>query len=697
MIPERETFWNIQFTEIFYVLSLIAVVIFIYTIYKYYRRWRLGRPADRFDHPGRRILDFLTLAVIDGLIHRKFFGFANGLRHRRFLPADLKPKEFYPGLIHLLIFIGCILLFLGTALENFNYYLYPFNRGSFYLGYSVATDAGGIMAIIGVILAMVRRYGQKPDRLDNRQDDLVALLLILAVVLTGFTVEGLRIAATELRVAADWAPWSPGGYVLALAFSDFSQGTLLNWHAGIWWSHSVLSLGAIIYVCLYYSKLFHIIWDPVNIFFRSLKPRGALTPIDFEAAEIFGVTNIEDFTWKQLLDLDACTRCGRCQDACPAYASGKALNPKQVIQDLKNHLDEVLPVKIFSRSITSKPGESRKDMITEVITEEVIWDCTTCRACQQVCPIYIEHIDKIIDMRRNLTMERNQFPELVQDVLKSLGARGHPYRGTTTTRTDWSDGLEIKTLSADSNVDVLYWVGCSAALDDRNMKVARATASILQKSSINFGILGMEESCCGDPARRMGDEYLFQTICQNNIELLKGYNVKKILTTCPHCFNTFKNEYPQFGGNFEVIHHTQFLTDLIRQDSLKPGGLEGMKVVYHDPCYLGRYNDIYQKPREILKAIDGLKSEELARCRENSFCCGGGGGHLWMEEKPDRRVNERRVQEIIDSNVDIVATACPYCLTMVEDGLKSKEANESIKAMDLSELVVESLGKNILL
>ncbi|MFC2007378.1 heterodisulfide reductase-related iron-sulfur binding cluster [Chloroflexota bacterium] len=695
MVPERETFWNIQFTEIFYVLSLIAVVIFIYTIYKYYRRWRLGRPADRFNHPGRRILDFLTVAIVDGLIHRRFFGCADGLGHRRFLPADLKPKEFYPGLIHLLIFVGCILLFLGTALENVNYYFYPFNRGSFYLGFSLATDAGGIMAIIGVILAIVRRYGQKPDRLDNRRDDLVALLLIVAIVLTGFTVEGLRIAATELRVAADWAPWSPGGYVLGLAFSGFSQGTLLNWHIGMWWAHSVLSLGAIVYVCLFYSKLFHIIWDPVNIFFRSLKPRGALIPIDFDTTEIFGVTNIEDFTWKQLLDLDACTRCGRCQDACPAYASGKALNPKQVIQDLKKHFDEVLPVNIFSKSIVSKPDDSRKDMITEVITGEVIWDCTTCRACQQACPIYIEHIDKIIDMRRNLTMERNQFPELVQDVLKSLGDRGHPYRGTTTTRTDWTDGLEIKTLSAESNIDILYWVGCSAALDDRNMKVARATAGILQKSGINFGILGMEESCCGDPARRMGDEYLFQTICQNNIELLQGYNVKKILTTCPHCFNAFKNEYPQFGGNFEVTHHTQFLADLIRQGSFKPGGLEGMKVVYHDPCYLGRYNDIYQEPRGILKAIDGLKSGELARCRENSFCCGGGGGHLWMEEKPDQRVNERRVQEIIDSNVDMVATACPYCLTMVEDGLKSREADESIKAMDLSELVAVSLEKGV--
>jgi len=683
MVPGREIFWNIQFGEILYILAVIVIGILCYAIYQRYRVWRLGRPANRFNHLGKRIWDFMVIGVIDGIIHRKFFGVADGLGHRPTLTGDLIPREFYPGVAHFLIFIGCIVFLIGAFLDFISHYFFHFMHGNFYLGYSVVVDSFGILAIVGVILAIIRRYVQKPDRLDNKWDDLVALLLILVVIVTGFIVEGLRIAATELKLAPDWAPWSPGGYVLALAFSGLTQGALLTWHVIMLWFHVLLSLGAIIYVSLFYSKLFHIIWDPINVFFRNLEPRGALVPIDLETAETFGVSKIEDFTWKQLLDLDACTRCGRCQDNCPAYLSGKALSPKKLIQDLKTHLYEVYPI-----PIVGKPVESPKDMLTEVITEEVIWDCTTCRACQQACPIYVEHIDKIIDMRRNLAMERAKFPESAQDALKSIGAREHPWRGTTATRTDWASDLGVKVLAEDSNIDILYWVGCTAALEDRNMKVAIATAKILQAAGINFGILGTEESCCGDPARRMGDEYLFQTLCQKNIELLKTYKVNKILTSCPHCFNTLKNEYPQFDGNFEVIHHTQFIADLIREGKLKPGRSNGKRVAYHDSCYLGRYNDIYQAPREILMAISGTEKVELARSGTRSFCCGGGGGHMWMEEDPDKRVSERRVEEIIEAKVDVVATACPYCLSMFEDALKAKGAEESIKAMDLSELVV---------
>lgn len=689
MVPGRESFWNIQFSEIFYILSLIVVIIFVYSIYRYYRRWRLGGPANRFNHLGKRVRGFIAIAIVDGIMHRKFFGYADGLGHQRLSLAALKPKEFYPGLAHFLIFTGAIILLLGTILEAANHYIYEFNYGSFYLGYSVVTDAGGIMAIIGVILAMVRRYGRRPDRLDNRWDDLVGLLLILVLAVSGFIVEGLRIAATELQLTPDWALWSPGGYVLALAFEGLSQGALLSWHVGMWWLHVVLSLGTIVYVSLFYSKLFHIIWDPINVFFRNLEPRGALTYIDLETTETFGASKIEDFTWKQLLDLDACTRCGRCQDACPAYFSGKALNPKQVILNLKDHLNEVYPVSLLRKHV-----ESRKDMISEVITDEVIWDCTTCLACNQACPIFIEHVDKIIDMRRNLAMERGQFPESVQDALKSLGARGHPWRGTTATRTTWFDGLELPVLAENSGVNMLYWVGCTAALDDRNMSVPRAVVKILQAAEINFGVLGAEENCCGDPARRMGDEYLFQTITENNIKILKGYDTKKILTTCPHCFNTLKNEYPQFGGNFEVIHHTEFIANLIRDAKLKLGALDGKRVAYHDSCYLGRYNDIYEAPREILEAIGGTKRVELSRSGTRSFCCGGGGGHMWMEEEPTKRVNERRVDEIIEAKVDLVATACPYCLIMFEDGVKAKGAEETLHVKDLSELVAEALGKD---
>ncbi len=673
--PTREIFWNIQYSWVMYLLASIATATLIWAIYRHYRRWRVGQPSDRGNQLWKRTLAFARATLIDGLLHRRFFG----------ADRPWRPKEIYPGLSHFLIFGGCIVFLLGAFLDAVSHYTFDFMHGGFYLGYSVVVDGFGILAIIGVVMAIVRRYVNKPKRLDNKWDDLTALLLILVVVLTGFVIEGLRIAATELPENVSWAPWSPGGYVLAKAFGGASLDSLLGWHTGLWWFHVLLSLGAIVYVSLFNSRLFHILWDPVNVFFRNLGPRGALSKIDFEKTELFGAGKIEDFTWKQLLDLEACTRCGRCQDACPAYFSGKALDPKQVIQDLKAHLYDVYP-----RLASLKPAESRKELAGEVITDEAVWDCTTCRACQQACPVYIEHVDKIVDLRRNLAMEKSRFPEAVQEALKCLGTRGHPYRGTTATRTDWCEGLDIKTVAEESDIELLYWVGCSAALDDRNMKVAQATVKVLRAAGIKFGILGDEEACCGDPARRMGDEYLFQTICQQNIEILKGYNVKKILTTCPHCFNSLKFEYPQFGGDYEVVHHSQFIAGLIEEGRLKIDKKVLRKATYHDSCYLGRYNDIYDEPRYIVKALSE-NHVELPRHGSNSFCCGGGGGHMWMEEDPEKRVNNRRVDEIIACGVDCVATACPYCLTMFEDGLKAKEAEESIKARDISEIVAEAL------
>ena len=679
MEPHRESLWNIEFTWIFYTLAALTVLLLIYAIHRHYKRWKVGQPANRGNQLGTRFLDFLNIAIIDGLLHRKFFGADK---------KDWRLREFYPGLIHFLIFSGFIILFLATALEFINHYLVHFLEGNVYLAYSLLADVFGIFVIIGIILVLVRRYIQKPERLDNRRDDLVVLLLILGIIVSGFILEGFRIAYKELPTYPGWAVWSPGGYVFAQAFEGASEATLLGWHAGMWWIHIILSLGTAVYVALFNSRLFHILWDPVNIFFRNLGARGALTPIDFEKTELFGVSKVEEFNWKQLLDLDACTRCGRCQDACPAYFSGKNLNPKQVIQDLKDHLYTVYP-----GFISLNTAESRQEMIGEVITEEVIWDCTTCRACQQACPVYIEHIDKIVDLRRNLAMEKSQFPEAAQEALKSLGTRGHPYRGTVATRTTWCEDMDIRVLSDDADVDILYWVGCSAALDDRNIKVAQATAKVLKAAGVNFGILGDEEACCGDPARRMGDEYLFQTLCQQNIEILKGYDVKKILTTCPHCFNSLKHEYPQFGGNYEVIHHTRFIADLIQSGRLKLNKTTDGKAAYHDSCYLGRYNDIYDEPREILQALRG-NTVELPRHKTNSFCCGGGGGHMWMEEEPDKRVNMHRIDEIVEAGVSCVASACPYCLTMFDDALKAKGVEESLQSLDLSELVVEALEKN---
>ena len=677
----RELFWagqEVYINEIFppiligvLVFVPLLAILFVFGFGSHFRLWKLGQPDDRSGDWLNRLMTTLAVAVANVRI--------------------IRGKELYPGIMHALIFGGAAILILGKIIRLFSYLTGITNPPqSVYLYASWVSEVGAVLLLIGGLMAVFRRYVIRPPRLDNKPEDSLIYVWVFLIVLTGLMVKGYRIASSEV-IAVDWAMWSPVGYLLSHIFPTFvveARNEILVWHRAI--IHTVPAVILLGYIWVNRSRLQHMLLSPLNIFCRSLKPKGALTPIDFETTELFGVSKIEDFTWKQLLDLDACTRCGRCQDACPAYFSGKALNPKQVILDLKDHLYEVYPL-----PLSTKPVESRKDMISEVITEEVLWDCTTCRACVQACPVYIEHVDKIIDMRRNLAMERSQLPESAQDALKSLGAREHPWRGTTATRTDWAEGLEIKVLSDDSDIDVLYWVGCTAALEDRNMKVAMATAKVLRAAGVNFGILGIEESCCGDPARRMGDEYLFQTLCQKNIEILKGYDVKRIVTTCPHCFNTLKHEYPQFGGNFEVIHHTQLIAELIRNEKLEIGKATGGKrAAYHDSCYLGRYNDIYQEPRDILSAIGGIQAAELPRNGTRSFCCGGGGGHMWMEEEPDKRVSERRVDEIIQTKVDVVATACPYCLTMFEDGVKAKGAEESLQAKDLSELVAEALGKD---
>ena len=672
-----ELFWAgqaVYITEVF-IPIIIGVAIFFPIIiglfalgfWRRYRLWRLGQADNRSERWFDRLMGTLAVAIANVRI--------------------LRWQELYPGLMHTFIFGGTALLFLGKIVRLFSFGGVTMPPQSVYLYASLISEIGGVLILIGGGMAIYRRYIKRPSRLDTVSEDSLVFVWAFLLILTGFMIKGFRIAVSDVS-PADWAMWSPVGYLVSHIFPTFAneiKNEILVWHRVL--IHTIPAFVFLGYIWVIRSRLQHVVLSPLNVFFRSLKPKGSLAPIDFEVTETFGTANIEDFTWKQLLDLDACTKCGRCQDACPAYFSGKALNPKQVIQDLKTYLYGVYPI-----PLVPKPVASRPDMITEVITEEVVWDCTTCRACQQACPIYIEHIDKIVDMRRNLAMERSQLPETAQDALKSLQAREHPWRGTTATRTDWAEGLEVKMLAGDSDIDILYWVGCTAALEDRNMKVSAATARILKAAGISFGILGVEEGCCGDPARRMGDEYLFQTLCQKNIEIFKGYNVKKILTTCPHCYNTLKHEYPQFDGNFEVIHHSQFILDLIRDGQLRLGALDDNRVVtYHDSCYLGRYNDIYRQPRDILKAIGVVSRVEMARSGSTSFCCGGGGGHMWMEEEPDKRLNVKRTEQVIEAKADLVTTACPYCLSMFEDGLKTKEVEETVKAMDLSELVLQAL------
>jgi len=676
----RKIFFEIPNGWVIYILAVLSVAYLIYSFYRRSRLWKLGQKDDTFSNLGKKTKAFIYSATIDGIIHRKIF------------------THPYPGIIHALIFYGALLLLLGTAMDVISHYIVEFLTGNAYLAISFLADLGGVKIIIGVVLAAIRRYIQKPDRLDNIPADAIGLSLIFIIVVTGFILEGLRIAVTadnyqSLGVSSPdiiwgWAQWSFLGYGFARAFEGGAH--LLGWYQGLWWFHSLLVFGAIVYIALAFPKLTHIVVAPVNAFFRSTMPKGALRTIELEEAETFGAANIQDFTFKDLLDLDSCTRCGRCQDNCPAYLSGKPLSPKKVVQDLKALLTERGPVLLGSKA-GDNPGENGRQMIGDVILEDEIWACTTCRACHEQCPVFIEPINKIIEMRRNLVLEQTQFPETAMGALRSMEQRGHPWRGTMATRTDWADGLNVKQLSEDSNVDVLFWVGCTAALEERNMNVAKAVAKVLQAAGVSFGILGTEENCCGEPARRIGNEYLFQMLAQQNIETLKGYGVKKIVTACPHGFNTIKNEYPQFGGSFEVWHHTEFIAELLKQGKIPLARSLDKKITYHDSCYLGRYNEIYKQPRQILRAVTGASPAEMEHRMSEGLCCGGGGGRIWMEEQIGRRMNQIRTEEAIKTNAEVLASACPFCIQMFEDAIKAVEAEGTLKAMDVAEIIAQAI------
>jgi len=680
----REIFWNISFGPlILYPLGVAALGIFVYAIYRRCRLWAVGKPDKRWDNLGKRIGNFIATGIIDGIFHRRFF------------------REPYPGIMHFLIFVGAGVLLIGTALDVIDHYVFHFIYGNVYLGLGLALDIGGVLMLVGAIMVVVRRYIQKPERLNTVLDNAVVLGLIFAVVITGFFIEGFRmltaipegLSQPEFYIHPEWAMWSFVGYSVASLFAGLSESTRLAWYVGLWWFHAALALGAIFYVSLSFDKLTHIIVSPVNVFFMSSRPKGALAPINIEEAETFGVSKIEDFTWKQLLDLDACTDCGRCQDRCPAYLTGKPLSPRKVIQDLKAHLLDRSSALLSTKAATPADGGGVKALIGEVILEDELWSCTTCRACQEICPVFVEHIDKLVDLRRNLVLEQAKVPETGEAALRCIETRGHSCRGTTLTRTDWTSGLDIKLLSEDSNVDLVYYVGCAAALEDRSMKIAVSMGKILKAAGVSFAILGHEETCCGEPARRLGNEYLFQMQAAKNIEFFKNYDVKKIVTTCPHCFNTIKNEYPQFGGEFEVVHHTQFIAELLKQGKIKPNSMIDGNLTYHDSCYLGRHNNVYEAPRQVLASISSAKLQEMKRIRRNGFCCGAGGGRYWMEERIGKRISEERIEEVIQAKADIVATACPYCLQMFEDAIKAKAAEESLKALDIAELLAARLDR----
>jgi len=682
----REVFWNAEhFEGLLFAFTAVALAIFGYGIY---RRWQMWTALGRSEIRNDEIKERLKNLFLNGILQIKTW------------------RDFYPGIMHGLIFLGFFVLIFGAAFDATEFHIaeplgVPFLTGKFYLVFSFLMELFGLFVLIGVFLAADRRYVTKPDRLaykkesDNTADDAIVLLLIGSIIITGFIIEALRIHVTN----PPWEVWSFVGYTLSKTFAGVEYGTARTLHKITWWVHTFISLGFIAYIP--YSRMLHMVTVPANHFMASLKPVGNLEPIrDFETAESFGAGQLEDFTWKQIFDADACTRCGRCQDGCPAYLSGKPLSPKKMVQDLKTYWLERAPLHVAAKKALKTAGEgavpeipaSEKTMPGDVIDLHELWACTNCMYCMEHCSSSIEHVPKIVNMRQYKVLTEADFAPELQLTFRNMENNSNPWGIGAHLRAEWAKDLGIKTLAENPDVEYLFYVGCSGSFDDRGKKVSMAFARILQSAGVSFGILGTEEGCCGDSAMRGGNEYLSQALMQGNIETMNGYGVKKIICTCPHGYNTLKKDYPHFGGNFEVYHHSEILADLIAKGKIvlkKP--VEGL-FTYHDSCFLGRYNNIYDQPRTILRAVPGMKMTEMDKNLTKSFCCGAGGARMWMEEDIGERINNMRTDQAIAVQAGKVAVGCPFCLTMMSDGIKARSVEETMAVLDIAEIVWQSMG-----
>ena len=656
-VPFRDTFWNVPvWAQVaLYVGAVVAVTVFVYGLAQRVRLWRGGRPEHRFDRIPERI----------ALVLKHALGQARTL------------SQAYPGVMHAMVFWGFLALFMGTVLATIDYDItlpffdYKLLRGPFYLAYEAVLDLFGLFFVLGLGMALWRRFVLRPDRIDPtaRFAGLLALLLVINV--TGFVMEACRLAA----VRPAWAPWSPVGWALGqgMLAAGMSESALRATHLSVWLFHAAVSLAFVAIVP--YSYFVHLLTTPLNIFFAKLGPRGEIPAIaNLEAAENLGVSKLEEFSWKRRLDFDACVECGRCQAVCPAHMAGTALSPKQVIVKLKRHMHGELPGPIHG----------------ELIRPEELWACTTCMACVEECPAFIDIVDTIIDLRRYLALSEGALPSTAPQSLQNIQRAGNPWGLPAGERLAWAHGLDVPVMEPGKEVEYLYWVGCSASYDRRNQAIARAVVKILRAAGVSFGVM-QEERCHGEVARRLGEEYLYQTLQQENIQVINRYRFRKVITHCPHCFNTIKNEFPQFGGTYEVLHHSQVIDELIRAGRIKPTKALDATFAFHDSCYLGRYNGILEAPRSVARSVPGLRVVELPRNRARGLCCGGGGGHMWMEVKSKKRVNLIRVEEILEAKVDTVGTGCPFCLAMLDLGRKVKGADETLQVKDVSELVAESL------
>lgn len=663
MEATREIYWNVGHGVVIpmYIMAAVAFGIMAWGFWQRLPLWRQGKPLDRFDRYDERVKRMIS----NVFSQEKIFRVRDG------------------GVPHALFLWGFMVLFAGTMLvmlqADFFTPLMQVNilSGEFYKGFSLVLDLAGLLSLLMLAGLFVRRFVIQPKGLEIVRDDYIVLQLLFAILITGFLIEGARMAATELRQNLELAPFSPVGLLAAQLFAGSDAGTLQVVHRILWWVHFVLVLG--FFCAIPYTKLRHIFTTSANAFLLPLEPKGAIATINLEddAVEQFGAATISDLTWKDIFDADACTSCKRCQDRCPAAATGKPLSPMKIVQQI-GELAE---------------GNPTGNLI-ETVSQDALWACTTCRACQDICPANIEHVNKILEMRRNLTLMEGAFPgDEVKTAINNLEVNGNPFGLAYAGRGDWAAGLDVTIMEQDSDVDILYFVGCYASFDKRNQAIARSFITICTAAGIKVGILGKEEKCCGEPARKLGNEYLYQMLAQENIELIKGYEVKRIVTTCPHCFNTLARDYRDLGLDLPVEHYSTFLHDLLNSGRLNIQS-EQFQFTYHDSCYIGRYMDIIDQPRKVLAQAGG-RITEMAQSGCDSFCCSAGGGRILAEEKMGTKISEARVKMATDTGAPLLVSNCPFCLTMFEDGIKTGGAEGVLQVRDLAEIVAERLAQRI--
>lgn len=657
---------------VFIVLFLAALSLFTYNLLRIRTYLMLGRSDNRFSDVPKRIMKVLGIGIGQAKIFR----------------------DPVAGLMHAMIFWGFLVL-VTAVLEAF--------IQGFYSGFSLgmlgdispvffaSQDLFGLLVILSVVYALFRRYVLKPKRLtgdgNTNADATFILCMIMGVMLTMYGVN-----AAKSVVHPEYASFYKAHFIASHLVFLF-KGNELTFYNIFWWGHIVIILTFMNY--LPYSKHFHIVTSLPNVYLSKIGPQTLDTEeIDFEKENVFlGAGDIEQLTWKEMFDGYACTECGRCTSVCPANLTGKPLSPRKIIMDIRERTSEKAPLLVAGGEIPAEI-ESKKLISEHYITDAELWACTSCMACVQECPVNIEHVNPIVDMRRFLVQSESRFPEELMTVFGNMENNGAPWAYPQSDRLKWTEGMDITVpVAAEKNeFDVLYWVGCAGSFDARYQNVTRSVATLLDKAKVNYAVLGTEEKCNGDSARRLGNEFLAQMMIKENVETMKKYNFKKILVSCPHCLQTIGNEYKEFGGDYEVVHHSEFINGLVAENKIEidESKKTDQKITYHDSCYLGRYNDIYEEPRELIKKTNKGELAEMKRSKDRGLCCGAGGGRMWLEEKIGKKVNIERTEDALETNPDVISTACPFCMTMLTDGVKEKGKSEEVKVKDFAELILES-------